>query len=141
MARIAGWNTLLFLDDDITSLTGIDRVTRLTKTEGVAGFSVSRFPDNSVVRHAERLCGKEPGVKWSGGALMVDVAAITSFFPRIYNEDWFFVLGTGQRAFHLTSSGVAEQKAYDPFNNPPRAGSEEFGDLLAEGAFQLASEF
>ncbi len=137
LARMAGWRNILFLDDDITNIKGIDQAINFTADESVAGFLVSEFPDNSVVSHAERLSGVEPGVRLNGGALMVNLEATPAFFPNIYNEDWLFLCGIGRQAFCSTAVGTAEQKRYDPFASPLRATSEEFGDLMAEGIEQL----
>ncbi len=59
-----------------------------------------------------------------------------SFFPNIYNEDWFFLLGeTGLRPLAVTGSVV--QEPYNPFAVRQRARLEELGDCLAEGLFSL----
>ncbi len=136
VGRMAGWSNLLFLDDDITDIVGMNGMISRLAHELATGFLVSKFPDNSVVRHAERLSGIEPGVKLGGGALLVDVAHTSAFFPRIYNEDWFFLCGMGSSAAG-PAVGAASQKPYDPFVTPSRARSEEFGDLLAEGILRL----
>jgi hypothetical protein len=57
-----------------------------------------------------------------------------SFFPDLYNEDWFFLLDES-RLRPVTVTGTALQKAYDPFASAERARMEEFGDVLAEGIF------
>jgi hypothetical protein len=63
---------------------------------------------------------------------------MTSFFPNIYNEDWFFLLDdNGLRP--TTSTGRVVQKPYDPFREE-RARGEELGDCLAEGLFWLLDE-
>jgi len=139
LGRMAGWSNLLFLDDDITNIKGIDKAISLVGAESVAGFQVPKFPDNSVVRHAERLSGVEPGVRMSGGVLMVNLAATAAFFPNIYNEDWLFLYGIGRQTFCSAAVGTARQKQYNPFASPLRAISEEFGDLLAEGILRLTN--
>jgi hypothetical protein len=62
-----------------------------------------------------------------------------SFFPDIYNEDWFF-FAREAAARGLTSVGRARQADYNPYSSPERARREEFGDLLAEGLFALFGE-
>ncbi len=62
-----------------------------------------------------------------------------SFFPDIYNEDWFF-FAKEAAARRLPRVGTARQAEYDPFASPERARREEFGDLLAEGLFALFGE-
>jgi hypothetical protein len=55
-----------------------------------------------------------------------------SFFPDIYNEDWFYLLDD-DRLRPVTLVGEAIQPAYDPYRDPCRAQVEESGDDLAEG--------
>jgi hypothetical protein len=57
-----------------------------------------------------------------------------SFFPNIYNEDWFFFSDEAAR-HKIAEVGASKQEKYDPFENPQRAVKEEFGDLLAEGLY------
>ena len=59
-----------------------------------------------------------------------------SFFPDIYNEDWFF-FAREAAARDLRCAGYARQAEYDPFDSPERARREEFGDFLAEGLYAL----
>lgn len=137
LARLTGWENVFFLDDDIKGINSenLERATSILSEHSAVGFQVTAFPDNSVVRHAQRLVGVDPGVQMSGGALVVN-ATIGSmgFFPNIYNEDWFFLYDS-QSAFY--ASITAEQQSYDPFSNPMRAASEEFGDILAEGIVEM----
>jgi len=137
VGRMMKWSNLLFLDDDITNIKGMDTAVKYIANTTTAGFLVNKFPDNSVVRHAERLSGIEPGVKLSAGALMVNPGRITTFFPNIYNEDWFFLYGSTVAAPCPIMAGTADQRPYNPFKTLSRASSEEFGDLLAEGMLQL----
>ena len=134
LGRLVGWERIFFLDDDTRGLTKqqLEQVASSLSDNAVAGFSVTSFPDNSVVRHAERLSGKDPGVSLSGGALGINSLKVKSFFPNIYNEDWFFLYGSDRSIF-----GEVVQLPYDPFSDPLRAASEEFGDVVAEGIMQL----
>jgi hypothetical protein len=91
---------------------------------------------NSVVCHANRETGQTQDTFIGGGALAVPADRMDSFFPEIYNEDWFFLLGE-TRLRPVGQVGVAMQQPYDPFANPDRARGEEFGDVLAEGLFAL----
>jgi hypothetical protein len=59
-----------------------------------------------------------------------------SFFPDIYNEDWFF-FAREAASRGLPRVGTARQLEYDPYATPERARREELGDLLAEGLFAL----
>ncbi len=73
----------------------------------------------------------------SGAVLGVNCAdAPLSFFPDVYNEDWFF-FGEAAAGHGLTKAGEARQAVYDPFRHEERAVNEEFGDLLAEGLYAL----
>ena len=65
------------------------------------------------------------------GALAVDVKRNRSFFPNIYNEDWFFVLDAGKRLQQVATVGQVIQDPYDPYR-PERARAEELGDVLAK---------
>jgi hypothetical protein len=138
LARMVGWQRILFLDDDVT-VEGPDdvrRAARLLDRYDSVGLSIGGFPDNSVVCHAHRI-----GEGWQetfvgGGALTVNVNGALSFFPEIYNEDWFFLLDK-TRLRSVAVTGRASQREYDPFAFPARAESEEFGDVLAEGVFWL----
>ena len=62
-----------------------------------------------------------------------------SFFPDIYNEDWFF-FAREAASRELRQVGQATQLEYHPFASPERARGEEFGDLLAEGLFALMGQ-
>jgi hypothetical protein len=143
LARLHGWNKILFLDDDIR-IPKFDSVTRIMDQLDVwqvAGMCVPHFPDNSVVCHARRLSGQFQDVFVTGAAMGVHCNSLPlSFFPDIYNEDWFFFARevAGRK---LPNVGTAVQTGYDPFVDPQRARSEEFGDLLAEGLFALFDEW
>ena len=62
-----------------------------------------------------------------------------SFFPDIYNEDWFF-FAKEAAARDLPRVGQAEQAPLRPVRRPRARRREEFGDLLAEGLFALFGE-
>jgi hypothetical protein len=138
LARMAGWKRVVFLDDDIIvpDATDLARAAALLDTRDGVGLHIRGFPDNSVVCHANRETGATQETFIGGGALAVPADRIDSFFPEIYNEDWFFLLDkTTLRP--VGQVGEARQKEYDPFANPDRARGEEFGDVLAEGLFAL----
>ncbi len=140
LARLIGWERVVFLDDDIeipepTDLRQAAGLTDHYAGVGLAIDEVTGMPDNSVVCHAFRAAGGEQTTFIGGGALAVGARAMTSFFPNIYNEDWFFLLDdNGLRP--TTTTGTAVQKKYDPFLED-RAKREELGDCLAEGLFWL----
>ncbi|GAA3440362.1 hypothetical protein GCM10018954_099850 [Kutzneria kofuensis] len=142
IARMAGWKHVVFLDDDIDipdhqHLT--DAVRLLHRFDGV-GLTVGGYPDNSVVCHAHRETGGFQDTFVGGGALAVNAASCESFFPDVYNEDWFFLLNDTRLRPIAKTTGLAVQKPYDPFANEQRARTEEFGDVLAEGVFWLLDQ-
>ena len=138
LARGSSWERVLFLDDDIL----IDEPDQLRLAAGLldryraVGLRNHGFDDNSVVCHAFRAVGGDQDTFIGGGAMMVNPAETSSFFPNIYNEDWFFLLGDGV-PFRAARAGAMKQRPYDPFANPGRAAGEELGDTLAEGLFWL----
>ncbi len=138
LARLCGWRTIMFLDDDIRDITASDitSAAALTADFDAVGFAISYYPDNSVVCHAHRLAGGEQDTFLSAGALVVNVGRHSSPFPPIYNEDWLFLYGAVQRRSVAVVNSVA-QLEYSPFARPLRAASEEFGDVVAEGLFRL----
>ncbi|MFI7543839.1 hypothetical protein [Actinoplanes sp. NPDC049599] len=138
LARLAGWKRVVFLDDDIAvpDAADLERAVALVDTRDGVGLRIGGFPDNSVVCHANRETGAPQDTFIGGGALAVPADRIDSFFPEIYNEDWFFLLGETMLR-PVGQVGNAIQKPYDPFASPERARREEFGDVLAEGLFAL----
>jgi hypothetical protein len=138
LTRVAGWQRVLFLDDDITGLEAavIERAASLLDDFGTVALDNLGYPDNSVVCHANRDTGGEQSTFVGAGAMLFPASRATAFFPDIYNEDWFFLL-EGERITDVAVHGTFEQAPYDPYANPKRAGDEEFGDCLAEGIFAL----
>jgi hypothetical protein len=142
LSHMMGWSRVLFLDDDITALNPDDirRASSLLQTHHAVGLHVAGFPDNSVVCHAYRRVGGNQMSFIGGGALAVDVARCTSFFPDIYNDDWFFMLDTEGWLQPVTRAGRVCQDSFDPFQYADRARAEELGDVLAEGAYWLLDQ-
>lgn len=139
LARMRGWSKILFLDDDISSISSQDigRLTASLDRHPVASMASRYFPDNSVVCHARRLAGIKQDVFVSGAVLGVNTQhPAMSFFPDVYNEDWFF-FARHAAARTLPKIGEVRQDEYQPFADPERAAREEFGDLLAEGMYAL----
>jgi hypothetical protein len=138
LARMMGWDRVVFLDDDIAVPRAADLTdaVRLLGPHAGVGLRIGGYPDNSVVCHANRESGGFQETFVGGGALAVGRAALDSFFPEIYNEDWFFLLDD-EKLKPTAITGTALQKPYDPFANDRRARSEEFGDCLAEGVYWL----
>jgi hypothetical protein len=140
LARLRGWNKIVFVDDDVTRTGNIAALAGQLDEHQVAGMVVRQFPDNSVVCHARRLAGLAQDVFVTGAVLGVHCNSLPlSFFPNIYNEDWFFFAEEAATR-KLPRVGLARQAQYDPFASPDRARREEFGDLLAEGLYALIEE-
>jgi len=138
LARVAGWNRIVFLDDDIDVPEPgdlVESVSLLSEHSGV-GLRIQGFPDNSVVCHAYREAGGLQETFVGGGALAVGAESMRSFFPNVYNEDWFFLLDD-VRLRPTAVTGRVIQEPYDPFADDRRARAEEFGDTLAEGVYSL----
>jgi hypothetical protein len=143
LARMLGWDRIFFMDDDIRWISA-DMVLSTVSLLGAAGhgyrtagMSVKDYPDNSVVCHARREAGEKQGVFVSGSVLAVDCRVPFDFFPDLYNEDWLFFHRDAAEGRLATSGSLAEQLPYDPFGDPRRAASEEFGDVIAEGLYAL----
>jgi hypothetical protein len=139
LARLAGWKRIFFMDDDIRDLAPADLLATVSMLDRwrVAGMRVESFPDNSVVCHARREVGDEQDVFVTGSVLAVDCAQPFSFFPEVYNEDWFFFYDEVRHRRVGCSHRNAGQLRYDPFLNSRRARQQEFGDVLAEGLLTL----
>lgn len=138
LALLAGWEKVVFLDDDlwVPMAEDLGRVGTLLNEFPAVGLKVEGFPDNSVVCHANRAVGGFQETFIGGGALGVAVRKVDTFFPDVYNEDWFFLLGwLKERGAAVV--GSVKQAAYNPFRNSDRAVMEEFGDCLAEGIYAL----
>jgi hypothetical protein len=140
--RMLGWSRVLFLDDDITKLNPDDvrRASGLLDTHNAVGLHVGGFPDHSVVCHAYLQGGGDQQSFIGGGALAVHLERNSSFFPDIYNDDWFFLLDGDKGIQSVGVTGAVEQYPYDPFRSPDRARAEELGDVLAEGIYWLLDQ-
>lgn len=143
LARMLGWERVFFMDDDIRAVPA-DTVLATVALLGAsghgyrtAGLSVQKYPDNSVVCHARREVGEYQDVFVSGSALAVDCRVPFDFFPDLYNEDWLFFHRDAAEERLATPGSLAEQLPYDPFADPQRAASQEFGDVIAEGLYAL----
>jgi hypothetical protein len=141
LSRLLGWSAVMFLDDDITELDPEDvrRASGLLDAHNAVGLHVCGFHDHSVVCHAYRDAGGRQQSFIGGGALVVQVNRIRTFFPEIYNDDWFFLLDGDKGLQSAAVTGRVVQYRYDPFR-PDRARAEEFGDVLAEGIYWLLDQ-
>jgi hypothetical protein len=144
VSKMVGWRRVAFLDDDIDVAEPEDVRTAagLVRLYNMVALQNVGFPDNSVVCHAIRRVSAvaDVGVRQSsfvgGGAMVVPVDRTESFFPNIYNEDWFFML-SDKHIYPVAATGAVVQSRYDPYANPRRARAEEFGDCLAEGVYAI----
>jgi hypothetical protein len=135
------WKRVVFLDDDIRvpNPADLSLAAGLLGSYSAVGLRIEGFPDNSMVCHAFREAGGWQDTFVGGGALAVGVKRNRSFFPNLYNEDWFFVLDAGKRLQSVATVGQVLQYPYDPYR-VERARGEEFGDVLAEGTFWLLDQ-
>jgi len=141
LSKIMGWNRIAFLDDDIRSVRPDDMraAAGLLEDFSMVGLGNEGFPDNSVVCHALRAVGVEQGTFVGGGAMVVPAGRTTTFFPDIYNEDWFFLLDEDGLS-RTAVTGRMVQEPYEPFRTTDRARDEELGDCLAEGIYALLDD-
>jgi hypothetical protein len=141
LSIMLGWKRVVFLDDDIRVPQPCDlsKAVGLLDFHAAVGLGIGGFPDNSVVCHAFRAIGGKQETFIGGGALAVAIQENMSFFPNIYNEDWFFLLDAGKQLKSVASVGEVLQYPYDPYR-VDRARTEELGDVLAEGIFWLLDQ-
>jgi hypothetical protein len=123
----------------VPNLGDLSRAAGLLDTHAAVGLGIEGFADNSMVCHAFRAVGGSQETFIGGGALAVAMKPNRSFFPNVYNEDWFFLLDAGKRLQPVASVGQALQYPYDPYR-VERAREEEFGDVLAEGVFWMLDQ-
>jgi hypothetical protein len=118
LGRMLGWRRILFLDDDITGLKPreVEQVSGMLDVHAAVGLKIGGFPDHSVVCHAYRDAGGDQQTFVGGGALAVDVRRNSSFFPNIYNEDWFYLLGEHEGLQPVATAGEVLQDPFDPFH-------------------------
>jgi pimeloyl-ACP methyl ester carboxylesterase len=143
VARLAGWRTVLLLDDDIRAVDA-DRVRAATRgldSAAAVGFAVESWPDNSVVCHANRMSGADQGVFVGGSALLLTTdAEVFGHFPTIYNEDWLFLFDAVVASDVRLAGNPVDQLPYNPFRDIQRGRDEEFGEVIAEGLLSYAHE-
>ena len=141
LSHMLRWKRIIFLDDDIRvpNPGDLSRAAGLLDTHAAVGLGIGGFADNSMVCHAFRAVGGWQETFIGGGALAVAMKPNRSFFPNVYNEDWFFLLDARKRLQQVASVGQVLQYPYDPYR-VERARAEEFGDVLAEGIFWLLDQ-
>lgn len=141
LSHMLRWKRIIFLDDDIRvpNPDDLSRAAGLLDTHAAVGLGIGGMADNSMVCHAFRAVGGWQETFVGGGALAVAMKPNRSFFPNVYNEDWFFLLNARKRLQQVASVGQVLQYPYDPYRIK-RARAEEFGDVLAEGIFWLLDQ-
>ena len=141
LSHMLRWKRVVFLDDDIRvpNPGDLSKAVSLLDAHSAVGLGIGGYPDNSTVCHAFREAGGWQETFIGGGALAVDVKRNRTFFPNVYNEDWFFVLDAGKGLQPVATVGQVLQEPYDPYR-PERARAEELGDVLAEGTFWLLDQ-
>ena len=138
-ARMVGVGRLvLFLDDDIRRRDPQDiaEPPGCSSSHAAVGLADRGFPDNSVVCHAYREIGGFQDTFVGGGALSVQVVRITSFFPNIYNEDWFFLLNDDGLA-PVTTVRPGHTEAVRPVRATSPGPGRGVRRHLAEGVYAL----
>jgi hypothetical protein len=138
LARVAGWQRVMFLDDDIDDVHASDvrAAAGLLNRYNVVGFVNRGFADNSVVCRASRYLGQPQDQFMGAGAMVVAPHRMRTFFPNIYNEDWFFLTDASRMAV----IGSVKHRAYDNAIEASRAREEELGDCLGEGLYWALDE-
>ena len=139
LARMLGWERIFFMDDDIRDLEAshLREASSMLGPYRAVGMRAADFPDNSVVCHGHRETGAYQDVFISGSLLAVHAAGPVAFFPKIYNEDWFFFYHDAIVRRLAWSGRDATQLCSDPFADPQRGSLQEFGDVMAEGLYSL----
>jgi hypothetical protein len=141
IGRACGWTRMLLLDDDIQwlnveKLRAAASVLRGDKYPVVGIQVTNKYPDASVIGHARRMVNYDYKPFISGGSLLINPQRLNGFFPAVYHEDWLCILDH-LRIGEVAVRGHVGQGLYEPFANPDRARTEEFGDILASGLLWL----
>lgn len=135
------FDKVLFIDDDIFKINknilkkGFISLDKLNLT----GCLIKNFPDTSVIGHIEHFYGDKYHPFISGSFLFINIKKLNSFFPLIYNEDWLFMIKSILEN-KIGKFGNIYQKQYNPFENMNRIVMQEFGEIIAEGLFELIYE-
>ena len=142
VARMVGWRTALFIDDDITLDVAAIKAAQQGMDDATAvGFPVVDWPDLSVVGHANQLSGGRQDVFVGPSALLVDLRSeLLGHFPTIYNEGALYLHDAVAARAVRCSDATARQLPYNPFQDVRRGRDEEFGDVIAEGLMGYLDE-
>ena len=134
LGRMCGWDTLLFLGEDVRASPASD----LTRVDDVlADFAT--YPQLHAAGWFQRDVDGAQATFVSGEALMVRCRGPLPLFPTAHNDAWLFVLHLLLGGWHTCPSSAVKYVGTIYGGPQPQAGSEELGDLLTEGLFSLLS--
>ncbi|MET9230021.1 hypothetical protein [Lentzea sp. NPDC003310] len=142
VARMLGWRTVLFVDDDVQRITATELRRAASLLAGAdrggaprrfVGWTFQECPDFSVVGHAHAQGDRAPVIFAGGGAMAMACGPDVPFFPPVYNEDVLVELKIMQDdPDAVRVVGDLRQDAYEPYSDPEKAASQEFGEFLLE---------
>lgn len=132
---------ILLIDDDIEGISKkiCNKGIAALESNNISGCLVEGFADTSVIGHIEQKYGEPYFPFLSGNFLFINPSKAESFFPLIYNEDWLFMVPSINQN-KVSAVDVIFQKSYDPFDDICRIKLQEFGEVIAEGIFELISQ-
>lgn len=144
LARKLGWSSILMCDDDV-SISDEHFLKEVELLRGGATLVASNMrdrADHSVVVGAFReIYGEDQVDSYLNCSAVIvrPISDVFSYYPNIYNEDWFFLVPYLLKFGAVTWAGSVPQRAYTLFLRR-RAAFEESGDLLAEGVMRLVMD-
>ena len=136
VARMLGWRTVLFLDDDIRGLDAADvcRSTGGLQRSSAVGFEVERWSDRSVVGRIDPTGTARHGGVVGAAALLIDgTSPLLKHFPAIHNADWLFLYDALLHGKVQQAPGRVHRLVDAAAVNAHRAGSQEFGEVIRTG--------
>ena len=141
-ARYMGWQTVLFVDDDITFSTQhfLKMIDAIYDGASIVASNARKYADNSVVvRALHDMYGRNQVDEFLGASAIAINAQddLLGFCPHIYNEEWLFMLPYVLAGQKPVWAGSVKQLRYKGFTRQ-RAKNEEAGDLIGEGLVRLA---
>jgi hypothetical protein len=139
LRQLFGWKHIVLPDNDIEipNPADLERADRMLDDDNIVGIFVDGFPDNSVACQAHRHTSGQQASFIGGGAIAVKTERTRSFFPDIYNDDWFYMLDDTKCLQAAATMRKVIQYPYYPFRECYKARTEELGDVMAEGVFWL----
>ncbi len=140
LARDRQFGAIALIDDDIVANDSFLCVPDglLRASHDMVGFYSLSYPDVSVIDHAERILTLAPSrVSPSGNCLIIRTEKVGGYFPYIYNEDWFFVIGAARGGAKLLGGGYVAHGSHEPWLDLDRVRFEQFGDVAAAGLAEL----